>query len=69
MIFVKQYFDGISYNATDWLNHEIELNKHCWSHKIVGYQLGMEDVATILVEWVGLTGNEFEEWEREDFSY
>ena len=25
MIFVKQYFDGVSYNATDWLNHEIEL--------------------------------------------
>lgn len=62
MIFVKEY------NATDWLNHEIELNKHCWKHEIVGYQLG-EGVATILVEWVGLTGNEFEEWEREDFSY
>ena len=49
MIFVKQYFDGISYNATDWLNHEIELNKHCWKHEIVGYQLGMEDVATIQI--------------------
>lgn len=67
MIFVKQYFDGISYNATDWLNHEIELNNYRWSHKIVGYQLGLEDVATILVEWVGLTENEFEEWKHEDY--
>ncbi|PHV58885.1 hypothetical protein CS010_00940 [Streptococcus macedonicus] len=68
MIFVKEYVGGIRYNATDWLNHEIELNQHCWKHEIVGYQLG-EDFATILVEWVGLTGNEFEEWKYEDFSY
>lgn len=68
MIFVKEYVDGVSYNATDWLNHEIELNKHCWKHETVGYHLD-EGVATILVEWVGLTGNEFEGWEREDFSY
>ncbi|WP_368395587.1 hypothetical protein [Streptococcus gallolyticus] len=66
MIFVKQYFDGVSYNATDWLNHEIELN-NCWKHKVVGYQLGLEDVATILVEWVGLTDNKFKEWEHEDY--
>ncbi len=68
MIFVKQYFDGVSYNATDWLNHEIELNGTWWTHKIVGYQLGLEDVATILVEWVGLTDDEFKEWEHENFS-
>ena len=68
MIFVKEYVDGVSYNATEWLNYEIELNKQSWKHEIVGYQLG-EGVAAILVEWVGLAGNEFEEWEREDFSY
>ena len=67
MIFVKEYFDGVSYNAVDWLNHEIELNKQSWKHEVVGYQLGLEDVATILVEWVGLIGNEFEEWEHEDY--
>ena len=67
MIFVKEYFDGVSYNATEWLNHEIELNKQSWKHEVVGYQLGMEDVATILVEWVGLAGNDFEEWEHEDY--
>ena len=67
MIFVKEYFDGVSYNATEWLNHEIELNKHCWKHEVVGYQLGMEGGTTILVEWVGLTGNVFEEWEHEDY--
>ncbi len=67
MIFVKQYFDGVNYNATDWLNHEIELNRTWWTHKIVGYQLGLEDVATILVEWVGFTDDEFKEWEHEDF--
>ena len=27
----------------------------------------VKDVATILVEWVGLAGNEFEEWEHEDY--
>lgn len=67
MIFVKEYFDGVSYNAVEWLNHEIELNKQSWKHEIVGYQLGLEDVATILVEWVGLSDNDFEEWEHEDY--
>ena len=67
MIFVKEYFDGVSYNATEWLNHEIELNKQSWKHEVVGFQLGSGDVATILVEWVGLAGNEFEEWEHEDY--
>ena len=67
MIFVKEYFDGVSYNAIEWLNHEIELNKQSWKHEVVGFQLGLEDVATILVEWVGLGGNEFQEWEHEDY--
>ena len=67
MIFVKEYFDGVSYNAIEWLNHEIELNKQCWKHEIVGFQLGLGGVAIILVEWVGLAGNEFQEWEHEDY--
>lgn len=67
MIFVKQYFDGVSYNATEWLNHEIELNKQSWKHEVVGYHLGLENVATILVEWVGLSGNVFKEWQHEDY--
>ena len=64
---MKEYFDGVSYNAIEWLNHEIGLNKQCSKHEVVGFQLSSGDVATILVEWVGLAGNEFEEWEHEDY--
>ena len=67
MIFVKQYCDTFSYTATEWLNHEIELNKHCWKHEVVGYQLSAGNTTFILVEWVGLTGNNFKELAYEDY--
>lgn len=67
MIFVKQYSAVSFFSPANQLNMEIDMNKG-WKHEIKGFQLDQHDNPVILVEWVGLSSNEFKRWQyREDF--